>query len=499
MIFVALALAAEPPDVGPLDRYRVDVPDWPGAVAGSTTGSVLLAPPTDGTHYRHEEPPVPDGYVATEAMDALQSWDWYAAGRTGAGVKVAVFDVQWFNADLYADELGSYETHDCQAHRSCDLPMDTLRPEYGFEEGSHGVACAQTIRDLAPDVELHLVRVNGSTTLENAAAWAVANQIDVVSMSMSFFNESFYDGSGLVSDAAARMRAGGTLLVNSAGNYAEEHWDGMYADFDHDGDMDFPWGSSYIPVYLGSGTNSVIVAWDQYPNCGDTDFDAYVYDEDGAVVGRGENLQSTEAASCTPVERISAVADKTDWYYLRIVKVAGDAAAHLSIFARDAAIYQPTPGSVADPGASPAAFTVGAVRADGYTENGPEGFSSYGPTHGGFDKPDISGPDGLSTSIYGSVGFYGTSASTPAVAAAIALVLSDDPSLTPAEAAARLQANAMGEDATWEGDHDHLGVGRARLWEPGAVPGCAGGGSAAGVLFPLFFLPVRRRRPCSGS
>ncbi len=492
MVLLSFALASELPDVGPLDRYRVEQPDWPGAEATSTTGSVLLEPPPPGTPYRYEEPPVVDTFVATEGMDALQSWDWYDAGYTGEGVKVAVFDVQWFNADLYADELGQYETNDCQAHRSCALPLDTFRPRYSFEEGSHGVACAQTIRDLAPGVELHLVRVNGGTTLENAGKWAVDNGIDLVSMSMSFFNESFYDGSGLVSNVAAQMRAGGTLLVNSSGNYAEEHWDGMYADFDHDGDMDFPWGSSYIPVYLASGTASVLVAWDQYRNCGDTDLDAYVLDEDGVVVGRSEDRQASDADACSPVERVSVVADKTDWYYLRIVKYAGDVNTHVSIFARDAAIYRPTPGSVADPAASAAAFSVGAVRADGYAHNGPEAFSSYGPTHGGFDKPDISGPDGLSTSIYGSVGFYGTSASTPAVTAALALLMSRDPSLTPAEAAVQLQANALGDDATWEGDHDHLGAGRARLWDPASTPGCTHPDAGLALALPFLLSPLRR-------
>lgn len=495
ILYALAAFAAELPDVGPLDRYRVDVPGWPGAEATSETGSVLLEPPPPGTRWRVEEPPVVDDWVATEGMDALATWDWHAAGLTGAGVKVAVFDVQWFNAELWADELGDYETHDCQAHRSCALPMDTLRPRYSFEEGSHGVACAQAIRDLAPGVELHLVRVNGSTTLENAARWVEENDIDLVSMSMSFFNNSFYDGSGLVAEQAGRIREGGSLLVGSVGNYAEEHWDGAWVDLDHDGDMDFPWGSSYLPVYLPSGDTSVVLSWDQFFGCGDTDFDAYVYDQDGVVVGRSESRQDPTADSCSPIERVVAHAQAKGWHYLRVVRYAGDGAAHLSIFAREATAYQPTPGGIADPSASPATFSVGAVRAVGYAENPAESFSSFGPTHGGYPKPDIAGPDGLSSSIYGMQGFYGTSASAPAVTAALALILERYPELSSVEASELLQANAIDRAATWESGEDrHLGVGKARLFDPLEERGC-GGLAHALLLAPLLGLGRRRGPP----
>src|SRR6185436_15173116 len=104
------------------------------------------------------------------------------------------------------------------------------------------VACAQVIHDIAPGAQLYLVRVNGQTTLENAAAWAVREGIDVVSMSMSFFNNSFHDGTGGINATVDTLTAGGVLLVNSAGNYAEEHWTGDFDDPDGDGDADFEWG-----------------------------------------------------------------------------------------------------------------------------------------------------------------------------------------------------------------------------------------------------------------
>jgi hypothetical protein len=492
--FLPLAVAAELPDVGVWDRVRVDVPDWPGAESTSESGSVLLAPPPAGTRWRVEEAPVPDLYEATEAIEALAAEPWHDEGVRGAGVKIAVFDVQWYQAELWLDELGNPTTHDCQAERSCDLPMDTFRPRYSFEEGSHGVACSEVIHDLAPEAELHLVRVNGETTLENAARWAVANGIDVVSMSMSFFNSSYNDGTGPVNAAVDILAAGGVLMVDSAGNYATEHWDGEFVDRDGDDAHDFEWGSSYLPVYYSAGVHSVTVNWDEYSNCGDTDLDLYVYDASGNVVGRAEAVQDPESDSCSPVERARVTTEVEGWYWIQVVRAAGDAEVRFAIWGRDGDLWRTTPGSTADPASHPAAFTVGAVRASHYLENEAESFSSVGPTHAGAPKPDIAGPDGVTTSIYGVNGFYGTSASTPAVAAAVALVLSGDPRLTPREAADVLLGSAISRRSTWEAADGTLGAGYARLPPPGSdEPGACGGGAA--VVPCLLSLSLLRRRP----
>jgi hypothetical protein len=500
MLLLALGFprveAADLADVGPFDRVRVEQPDWPGAEASSEYGSVLLAPPPPGTRWSVEEAPSIDLFTASEAIEALAVQPWHDDGITGEGVKVAVFDVQWFNAELWADELGEFQTWDCQAHRSCALEMDTFRPRYSFEEGSHGVACAQVIHDIAPGAELHLVRVNGQTTLENAAAWAVREGIDVVSMSMSFFNTSYHDGTGGVNAAADILAAGGVLLVDSAGNYATEHWDGAFDDGDRDGDMDFDWGSSYLPVRYGSGVHTVQLAWDQFSNCGDTDLDLYVYDAEGLLVGRGEGAQSSDADNCSPVERARVVAAEEGWYYIRVVVARGDPSTRFAVFARGGDLWRTTPGSTADPASNPSAFTVGAVRADGYLGNPAESFSSMGPTHAGDPKPDIAGPDGVSTGIYGQLGFYGTSASTPAVAGAIALLLSEDPTLSPRQAADVLVAEALSSRATWEAPDGSLGAGYARLPAPGSPErrGCGGGGGAATVPCLLWLTMFRRRR-----
>jgi subtilisin family serine protease len=505
MLVLLLPILMGALDTDPWSLVRVDVPDAPGAVATSRFGSLLLEAPEDGTPYRTEPVPVPDSFEAWEGEQALATEPWFNEGWDGSGVKLAIFDVQWFNAELRDHELGSFQTEDCEATPTCEAPMDTLRPSFSFEEGSHGVACAEVVRDLAPGVELYLVRVNGLTTMENAVDWAVREGIDIVSMSMSFFGDSFYDGTGAISATAARLADGGVLLVSSAGNYAQEHWLEDFCDDDGDGWHEFHRSggpSGFLPIWLdGGGSRRVLVAWDQYGNCGDSDLDAYVFDAHGVVVGRSEDRQDASARSCEPVERVSAWAEDSGWYYLAIRLAGGDPATRFYVLAQDGEIYEAMAhGSVADPSANPTVFSVGAARASTYTQGGVESFSSQGPSHGGLARPSIAGPDGLTTSIYGETGFYGTSAATPAVAAAIADMMSKDGSLDARQAAEELQGAAISGQPAFEGWDQALGAGYARL--PALDHrrgGCEGRPLVLPVLLWLPFFTLRRRLDITGK
>ena len=82
--------------------------------------------------------------------------------------------------------------------------------------------------------------------------------------------------------------------------------------------------------------------------------------------------------------------------------------------------------SVTAPGDSPDALTVGATF---WSDDALEPYSSQGPTLDERDKPEISGPAGVSSTVYQGP-FYGTSASAPHVAGAAALVLQANPDLS---------------------------------------------------------------------
>jgi subtilisin family serine protease len=489
-----------PPPVDQVELVRVDIPDLPGAVASSSVGSVFEGDPgIPGVASRPEAMAEVDLVEATGAIEALDATEWHRSGFRGQGVKIAVFDSQWRDWELLADELTPVSTHDCFDHRSCARPLDSFL-EFS-SSGRHGVACAEVIRDIAPDAELYLVRVTSLTSLENAVEWAVREEIDVISMSLSFFNESAYDGTGPVNRPMQKLANAGILMVTSAGNYADEHWMGTFSDIDHDSIHELEPGSEGLWVYWDPGVRRVDITWDDWDACGATDLDAYVYDEGGILVGKGTAdqrpaEQREEGERCSPVERVTVNARDEGWYQVLLRRKSGDADPFIHLFARGGEVYRPViQGSITDPGTHPAVFTVGAVRERDYLFTDVESFSSQGPTHNGIYKPDIAGPDGLTTSTYGPSGFFGTSAATPAVAAAVAVVMSEEAGRTPNEAADLLVEWAESDRATWDAHDPALGAGKARL-PPIAV---GSGGCGWGRILPmLVLLPgfgLRRRSP----
>lgn len=492
LLTAALAVEGGPELEGP--RWvRVDDPAWPGALTRSATGAVLAEPPPAGTRWRWEPDVRTDGWPSQTALGALNADVWHDAGIYGAGVKVAVFDIAWFGAEADPAVLGDIQTNDCYAHPSCAPPIDTLHARFAFEEGEHGFACAEIVHEIAPEAELHLVRVNGFTAFENAADWAIAEGVDVISMSLSFFNSSFYDGTGPFGPVVKRLRANGVQLVTSAGNSARQHWMGPYLDADQDGRLDFD-GSNSLQVELNAGgRRTIYVNWDEHERCGGSDLDVLVFSPDGYIVGRGVSTQSAEADQCEPVERISVQADVDGVYTLEVYgRRLVSAGLEVDVITQSGALLSPMPaGSIVDPGVHPGAFTVGAVRGVGYLDNPVESFSSQGPVRSGALKPDIAGPDGLDAEVFGAVGFFGTSASTPAVAGALALVLSRELELSAPEGADRLRAWAWRRSTVLSGHDPEVGAGLARLPELSDGPhGCGRGTLWAALLV----LPWGRRR-----
>jgi len=324
-------------------------------------------------------------------------------------VKVAILDLGFKG---YKQLLGS------------ELPespiLKSFRSDYDIEaEEEHGAACAEIVYDLAPECTFYLV--NFSTDVENhqAVQYLVSQGVDIISYSIGWFNAGAGDGTGPICEDVDYAHEHGVVWVSAAGNEAEEHWEGTFTDPDNDGWTSFVPGDETLTIYAGVGTEvDIFLNWDDWYNS-NQDYDLYLMDENMNIVASSENPQDGNG---WPTEEIYYVPPKTGYYHIGIKKYKATRNVKLEIFVWNAWMeYTVASGSLTIPADSPNAIAVGATY---WADDSLEYYSSWGPTSDGRIKPDFCAPTGVSTASYGYQGFYGTSAATPHVAGAIALIKS---------------------------------------------------------------------------
>jgi subtilisin family serine protease len=152
------------------------------------------------------------------ALPLADARDWAFGGATGAGVSVAIVDS---GVDADHPDVGGV------ASAVAMEPDDSREERYRAVEGphedlvGHGTACAAIVRSIAPDVELHSVRVLGSNLkgrgllFHAGLQWVVAHGLDVANLSLSSKSEAMF---APLHDVADRAYFARTLLVCAANN-----------------------------------------------------------------------------------------------------------------------------------------------------------------------------------------------------------------------------------------------------------------------------------------
>ena len=144
------------------------------------------------------------------------SREWAWGGSTGAGVRVCILDS---GVERNHPLVGAVQS---ATHILVDQDGKAVAEE--DEAGDlcgHGTACAGIVRALAPDCELHSVRVLGEgftgsgPVLLEGLRWAVAQGFDVINMSLSTTKSGFAAGLHELADSAYFRRS---ILVSSAHN-----------------------------------------------------------------------------------------------------------------------------------------------------------------------------------------------------------------------------------------------------------------------------------------
>lgn len=298
------------------------------------------------------------GAITTEALARIGAESYHQAGIKGRGVKVAIIDIA-FNSYLNNPELPAQNIAEVKSFRADGKVEDPSDPG-----GVHGTACAELVLDIAPDASLYLYAISTDVEFASAVDWAIERGVNIISMSGGWLAAP-HDGTGFLCDVVNRARNAGVLFLVAAGNCAQGHYEGTFADSDGDKWHNFSGNDEVLDLgYLNAGTPiDLVLTWNDWPRA-TQDYDMYLLYMDMAgdvyIVGRSINVQNGYQQ---PVEEIFYVANYSGYYGVAVRKYSATRNVRLELFSYypDLAEYRVPEGSLSSPADAAGALAVGAV------------------------------------------------------------------------------------------------------------------------------------------
>ncbi|WP_415379487.1 S8 family serine peptidase [Halosimplex sp. TS25] len=347
----------------------------------------------------------------------------HAAGVDGDNVTVGVVGVTGFDTDhpTFADRV-------VEARAFGD---GTTVSNGG--RNRHGTATAAVLSRTAPGADLYLATFDETRDFRRAVTWLVTTDVDVIVTPVSFYGTPG-DGSAAVARLGEWARRQGVVFVAPTGNLARGHWHGRYDDVAN-GTLRF--GETTRNYVAGRGSRTQIwLSWDRAHE--NETYTAELYRAAGnesRLVARSQPY----AGDDVPNARINARLEGGTYYVVvRGPENATDA--HLRLASPTHRFQRAKPeGSLAAPATGRGVIGVGAYDlADG----GIEPFSSRGPTLDGRLGVDVVAPARHEIRGYDEP-LVGSSAATPYVGGAAALVLDARPGLAPERVEHLLERTAV--------------------------------------------------------
>jgi hypothetical protein len=388
------------------------------------------------------------GLHISESVGLVGATPFQTNGVTGSGVDVAVVDLGFWRL---AEAIGLGE-----------IPPDTVTYDIvgaGIEAvTSHGTAVAEQVVDMAPGVRLHVILIEDELDLELAIDYVRDNGIRIANLSVNWFQTSYYDDTGPISDMInASHDVDGVFWAVGGGNWGYRHWRGAAVDVDTDRWLEFAVGDEQLGLSPETTAQvCLLLNWNQYGPDPATDLDLYVYSGGGAQLALGDARQT---AGIPPAEQACWDPIPGDTPYARVRRFSGSlAGVDLTVISSNvtiAADNRVAASSLVDPAVAHGAFAVGAVDEAVWNQPTPpiEPLSSQGPTTDGRTKPELVAPD--RTDSLARPDAPGTSFASPVAAGAAALMLAQNSTLTNLQLRAGLIAAAqdvgpvVGQDDTY--------------------------------------------------
>jgi PGF-pre-PGF domain-containing protein len=397
--------------------------------------------------------PYKDAFTS-EGVGVIKVDELHNLGYRGDGVKIAIIDAGF----------SGYESK-----RDTELPESVTTRSFradGDITGNgevHGTAVAEIIYDIAPNATFYLLNFDGDVEFGNAVDYAISQDVDIISMSMVFLSGP-YNGTGKIDAIVDKATSKGIIWVNSAGNYAQHHWEGNYTEktilinSETWNVHDFGNGDETNSFYANEGdVIEGILSWNEWPRSSQ-DYELFLANEDlRLIVYLSGNPQN---GTQEPSEIINYIVPTPGHYGFIIAKYDANKAVRFELYSPNHDLeYKNESSSLGLPADKNEVIAVGATK---WSDDSLETFSSQGPTNDGRIKPDIVAPDGVSTSTYGSNGFLGTSASAPHVAGAAALLLQQNSSISADQLKQALESGA--KDLGKPGKDNLFGAGRIDIF-----------------------------------
>jgi len=404
--------------------------------------------------------------ILSEGVQLIRATQFHADNVYGEGVKIGIIDIGFGGINV--------------AREANEVPAGFHFVNYTDEEMNqgniHGTACTEIIYDIAPEAEYYLSKILNLADFGDAVDDMIDEEVDIISHSCGLIIPvySYYSESDYANNIVTTAQQRGILFVNSAGNYARRHYRAVFDDLDQEDNYHRFADGVPVNIFVNSEDDTVSIdegmeivislAWDDYPRSAE-DYDLYLvkWNSDAEEWETADESVNEQRGEEIPYEYIDFEVETPGIYGIVVHNNDAEDGIDFTIFTNRDLAYRTPEGSIIIPANAQYALAVGAINQLVWREDEVEieTFSSHGPTYDGVLKPNICGPDGVSSLTYGNQGFRGTSASCPHIAGAAALLLCQNQERTNNDLRSLLLRTA--EDAGEEGADNIFGYGQINL------------------------------------